>query len=191
VASRGWLTQEALRPRGWVGADFVNPHEDKRTLRKETQTKFKISPEGTNTKMIETLTKKREDEGFTLIELLVVIVILGILAAVVVFAVGGITDHGQVSACKSDTKTIRTSEEALFANTNVSPAYATLNYTTTADMSAASGTLIPKYLAENSTMHYVTVSGGSYTIWVGNTNCGTVGEKVGQINAPATVTSDF
>ncbi len=41
-------------------------------------------------------------KGFTLIELLVVIVILGILAAVVVFAVGGITDKGQDSACKSE-----------------------------------------------------------------------------------------
>ena len=38
---------------------------------------------------------KKNDEGFTLIELLIVIVILGILATVVVFAVGGITDRGQ------------------------------------------------------------------------------------------------
>jgi prepilin-type N-terminal cleavage/methylation domain-containing protein len=136
--------------------------------------------------MIETLTKKREDEGFTLIELLVVIVILGILAAVVVFAVGGITDHGQVSACKSDTKTIRTSEEALFANTNVSPAYATLNYDTSVtpnvvNMNLGSAALIPKYLAENSTMHYVTLTGGQYTVWVASgSNCGVAGHSVGQ-----------
>jgi prepilin-type N-terminal cleavage/methylation domain-containing protein len=46
---------------------------------------------------------KRKDEGFTLIELLIVIVILGILAAVVVFAVNGITDRGEKSACKATT----------------------------------------------------------------------------------------
>ena len=40
-----------------------------------------------------------DEAGFTLVELLVVIAILGILAAVVVFAVGGITDKGQGSAC--------------------------------------------------------------------------------------------
>ena len=43
----------------------------------------------------ESVRKKRAGEGgFTLIELLIVIVILGILAAIVVFAVGGITDRG-------------------------------------------------------------------------------------------------
>ena len=51
-------------------------------------------------------------KGFTLIELLVVIVILGILAAVVVFAVGGIQDRGKDSACKTDARTLRTSVEA-------------------------------------------------------------------------------
>ncbi len=63
--------------------------------------------------MFNSIKKARgHEEGFTLIELLVVIVILGILAAVVVFAVSGIGDKGQGNACKIDTRTLRTAEEA-------------------------------------------------------------------------------
>ena len=58
---------------------------------------------------------KKNDEGFTLIELLIVIVILGILATVVVFAVGGITNRGQDSACDADAKTLEVAIEAYYA----------------------------------------------------------------------------
>lgn len=68
--------------------------------------------------MTRQLQRKGED-GFTLVELLVVIVILGILAAVVVFAVGGIKDKGQNSACKIDTRTLSTAEEAYFSQKGV------------------------------------------------------------------------
>ena len=59
--------------------------------------------------------RRRSQEGFTLIELLIVIVILGILAAVVVFAVGGITDRGNESACAADKKTLEVAQEAYYA----------------------------------------------------------------------------
>jgi type II secretion system protein G len=55
---------------------------------------------------------KREESGFTLIELLIVIVILGILAAIVVFAVNGIQNRGTASACKADVETVTVAAEA-------------------------------------------------------------------------------
>jgi peptide/nickel transport system substrate-binding protein len=58
---------------------------------------------------------KRGSYGFTLIELLVVITILGILAAVVVFSVRGVTDKGQSAALATDAATLRTAEEAYCA----------------------------------------------------------------------------
>lgn len=58
---------------------------------------------------------EKKDKGFTLVELLIVIVILGILATVTVFAVRGITDKGQTSACQADKKTLETATEAYFA----------------------------------------------------------------------------
>ena len=56
-----------------------------------------------------------DDRGFTLVELLVVVVILGLLAAVVVFAVRGAGDKGESAARTSDDRTIRTAEETFCA----------------------------------------------------------------------------
>jgi prepilin-type N-terminal cleavage/methylation domain-containing protein len=60
-------------------------------------------------------------KGFTLVELLVVIVILGILAAVVVFAVGGSTKDAKDSACKADRATAETAVEAYTAKHEGTP----------------------------------------------------------------------
>jgi general secretion pathway protein G len=61
--------------------------------------------------------KQREHEGgFTLIELLIVIVILGVLSAIVVFAVGGISSKGNQAACNADVKSVETAEEAYYAD---------------------------------------------------------------------------
>jgi prepilin-type N-terminal cleavage/methylation domain-containing protein len=52
------------------------------------------------------------ESGFTLIELLIVIVVLGILAAVVIFSLGGVTTQSAVAACNSDAKSVEVAVEA-------------------------------------------------------------------------------
>ncbi len=72
--------------------------------------------------MIEKRRRMRGQGGFTLIELLVVIAILGVLAGVVVFAVGGINDNSKDSACKIDKRTLQTAVQAFRANSGSYPA---------------------------------------------------------------------
>jgi general secretion pathway protein G len=52
---------------------------------------------------------------------MIVIVILGVLAGIVIFAVGGVTDKGDVAACKSDVKTLSVGVEAYKAKNGVYP----------------------------------------------------------------------
>jgi prepilin-type N-terminal cleavage/methylation domain-containing protein len=61
---------------------------------------------------------EKGEEGFTLIELLIVIVVLGILAAVVVFSLGGVTKNADQSACQADYSTLNTAVVAYTANTS-------------------------------------------------------------------------
>jgi prepilin-type N-terminal cleavage/methylation domain-containing protein len=70
--------------------------------------------------MYESLRKARErkgtgEGGFTLIEILIIIVILGILAAIVVLAIGGLAGKSKTAACDAEEKTIVTAEDAYHA----------------------------------------------------------------------------
>lgn len=56
--------------------------------------------------------RREIQSGFTLIELLIVIVVLGILAAVVIFALGGITGKSAVAGCQANGATLSTAISA-------------------------------------------------------------------------------
>ena len=53
--------------------------------------------------------------GFTLIELLIVIVVLGILAAIVVFSLTGVTGQSKQAACTADAKSVEIAADAFQA----------------------------------------------------------------------------
>ena len=93
------------------------------------------------------------EQGFTLIELLVVIVILGVLSGIVVFAVGGVGDKGQASACKIDKRTLQTAQEAYFAQPT-SRGGGGGKYATNQDTLVSAG-----FLSEKSTLHDTGSSG--------------------------------
>jgi prepilin-type N-terminal cleavage/methylation domain-containing protein len=110
------------------------------------------------------------DAGFTLIEILIVIVVLGILAAVVIEALGGITGKSAISACSADGATVNTAVAVLeHQNTGVGSAGgAGITTTLTSSMLLAGGGVTgDPYLASwpSNSPHYAyaiaTAAGGS------------------------------
>ena len=69
--------------------------------------------------------RKSNEEGFTLIELLIVIIILGILAAIVVFAIGSTRKDAIGNSCDTDFKSIQLSLEAIKTKDGKYPAAGT------------------------------------------------------------------
>jgi prepilin-type N-terminal cleavage/methylation domain-containing protein len=102
---------------------------------------------------------QRDDRGFTLIELLIVIVILGILAAIVVFAVGNTGQKSASAACNADAKSVETALEAFKAQNNST--YPTPN----ADQSAGAWSPLTATGASGAPFLRSRPGSAHYTIW--------------------------
>jgi general secretion pathway protein G len=119
--------------------------------------------------MLESLrAARRSESGFTLIELLIVIVILGVLAGIVVFAVSAFNNDGVAAACKSDGKNVEVASEAYYAK----------NSTWATDISAlvSAGYLKEPPPTSKYVIHYTAGSGATAstvtgTIGTGTTSC--------------------
>ena len=97
------------------------------------------------------------ERGFTLVELLIVIVILGILAGIVVFAVGNLTSNAKTNACATEKSTIVTADEAYKAQNG--------SYTDTTGLTSAGllKTTPVNYTINNSGVVAVTSAGTAAT----------------------------
>jgi general secretion pathway protein G len=102
---------------------------------------------------------RKSEKGFTLTELLVVIAILGILAAVVVFAVGGLNSSSQSTSCSTDKSTLQTAIDAY---------YATNNNTYPSNQAA----LVTGKLLRQASIWYDTAGGGTVTVTAAGTKAG-------------------
>jgi general secretion pathway protein G len=99
--------------------------------------------------------QRRNDEdasqyGFTLIELLIVIIVIGILAAIVIFSLTGVTGQSKTAACTADAKSVEIAADA----------YQAKNSTWPANVAA----LVPSYL------HTAPLTTNGYTISIDTTN---------------------
>ena len=91
--------------------------------------------------------RKRNQEGFTLVELLVVIAILGILAAIVLFNISGVSANAACNAMKTDGATIQSAADLYYNSKGVYPDTAATGDTATPRN--GDGVAITKLLTNN------------------------------------------
>ncbi len=121
--------------------------------------------------------EEASESGFTLIELLIVIIVLGILAAIVVFSLSGITGESKSAACTSDGKTVEIAADAYQAAspTQAYPTDSTEVVTTYLHSWPGTGNgYVLSYDATDSTV-VVSINGGATTPYTSATGCSTLG----------------
>jgi len=69
--------------------------------------------------------RSSRDGGFSLVEMLIVIVVLGVLATGTVFAVRGVVDRGEESACGADARVLRSAAAVYMVERSVDAVPAT------------------------------------------------------------------
>ena len=123
--------------------------------------------------------RKAADEGFTLIELLIVIIILGVLAAIVVFAVGSTRKDSVDATCKTDVKSIQLAAEAVKTKTGKYPATQAAGADSIVSTAASTNGAVLKSWPGGTTsaaaddvflVYTVTGSGTGYTLAVDGSN---------------------
>jgi len=121
------------------------------------------------------------EHGFTLIELLVAIVVVGILTAVAIVGIGGLTNKGSSAACSTSVDAARAAGAVYYANTGAYPAtsgaapigFDALTGTTPPDLVLQGGVTAAGNVMNNGTNWSVTMAGGGGS--VPNTFTNTVG----------------
>jgi prepilin-type N-terminal cleavage/methylation domain-containing protein len=86
---------------------------------------------------------EQRDGGFTLIELLIAIVVVGILAAVAIVGINGLTNRGQAASCTATKDAALAASAVHYANNNTYPAnWAAMTGATPAELQLNGGLVI-------------------------------------------------
>ncbi len=105
---------------------------------------------------------RRHEGGFTLIELLIAIVVVGVLTAVAIVGIGGLTNNGKAASCQATIDASRAAVAVHYANTSAYPTtFAQLTSGTTPELQLAGGVTNPVAAP-------TTLTGNGWTITLGS-----------------------